>query len=136
MGAVTNVFQIMQIASVIQARLEATAPWGLTHEGIAKDGDGRHSAVRSPSTFAHFGILISGNCWLSADGLPDAIPLSDGDCFLFSPGSRYTVRDHPRTGAQNFCSVATENGSQLIKHGGGGARPPSFTDGSDSVLPV
>ena len=117
MDAVTDVFQSMNIASVIQARLEASAPWGLKHDANAKEGDGRHSATR----FAHFGMLIDGNCWLTADGLPDPIPLSEGDCFLFAPGSRYTVRDNPRTGAQNFCSVASENGSQVIKYGGGGA---------------
>jgi AraC-like DNA-binding protein len=121
MDAVTDVFQSMQIAGVIQARLEATAPWGLKREGIANGGNGRHSAVRSPSPFAHFGMLIGGECCLSVDDVPDAIPLLAGDCFLFAPGNPYTLRDNPRTGAQSFCSVATENGSQLIEYGGGGA---------------
>ena len=122
MDTVADVFQSMHIASVIQARLEASAPWGLKHEGNAKEESGRHSATR----FAHFGMLIDGNCWLTADGLPDPIPLSEGDCFLFAPGSRYTVRDNPRTGAQSFCSVASENGSQVIKYGGGGAPTTIF----------
>jgi len=117
MDAVADVFQSMNIASVIQARLEASAPWGLKHEGNAEEGNGRHSATR----FAHFGMLIDGNCWLTADGLPDPIPLSEGDCFLFAPGSRYTVRDNLRTGAQSFCSVSSEDGSQVIKYGRGGA---------------
>jgi AraC-like DNA-binding protein len=123
MDPVTDVFQSMQIAGVIQARLQATAPWGLKREGNAKNGDGTHSAARSPSLFAHFGMLTRGQCWLSVDGVPDEIPLSDGDCFLFAPNSRYTVRDNPGTGAQSFCSVATENGTQVIKYGGGG--PPT-----------
>jgi Cupin len=121
MDAVADIFQSMQIAGVIQARLEATSPWGLKREVNAKNGDGRHSAGRSPSPFAHFGMLTRGKCWLSADGASDAIPLSEGDCFLFAPGSLYTVRDNPRTGAQSFCSVTTENASQLIRYGGGGA---------------
>jgi AraC-like DNA-binding protein len=121
MDAVTDVFQSMQIAGVIQARLEATAPWGLKREVNAKDGDGRHAGARSPSPFAHFGMVTGGKCWVSADGLPDAIPLSDGDCFLSAPGRPYTVQDNPHTGAQSFCSVATENESQVIKYGGGGA---------------
>jgi hypothetical protein len=52
MDAVADVFQSMHIASVIQARLEASAPWGLKHEGNAEEGNGRHSATR----FAHFGM--------------------------------------------------------------------------------
>jgi AraC-like DNA-binding protein len=117
MDAVADVFHSMHIASVIQARLEASAPWGLKHDANAKDEDERHSATR----FAHFGMLTNGNCWLTADGLRDPIPLSCGDCFLFAPGSRYIIRDNPRTGALSFCSVASENGSQVIKFGGGGA---------------
>jgi hypothetical protein len=53
MDAVADVFQNMHIASVIQARLEASAPWGLKHEGNAEEGNGRHYATR----FAHFGML-------------------------------------------------------------------------------
>jgi AraC-like DNA-binding protein len=121
MDPVTDVFQSMQIAGVIQARLEATAPWGLKREINAKNGEGRHSAAGSPSRFAHFGMLTRGTCWLSADGVPDPIPLSEGDCFLFAPGHPYTAQDNPQTGAQSFCSVATENGSQVIQYGGGGA---------------
>jgi len=59
MDAVTDVFQSMRIASVIRARLEAGAPWGLRHEGNAKEGNGRHSATR----FSHFGMLTDGSCW-------------------------------------------------------------------------
>jgi len=99
MDAVADVFQSMHIVSVIQARLEASAPWGLKHEGNAEEGNGRHY----PTRFAHFGMLTDGSGWLTADGLSDPIPLSAGDCFLFAPGSRYTVRDNPRTGAQSFC---------------------------------
>jgi AraC-like DNA-binding protein len=121
MEAVTDIFQNVQIAGVIQARLEATAPWGLKREVNAKNGDGRHSAPGSPFPFAHFGMLTGGECWLSAEGLADPIPLSDGDCFLFAPGSPYALGDNPRTSTQSFCSVATENGSQVIQYGGGGA---------------
>ena len=32
MDPITDLFHTMHIASVVHARLEATAPWGLTHE--------------------------------------------------------------------------------------------------------
>jgi hypothetical protein len=68
-----------------------------------------------------FGDTDRGQVLARADGQQDAIPLSDGDCFLFAPGNSYMLQDDPRTGAETFCSVATENGSQVIKYGGGGA---------------
>ena len=63
MDAVADVFQSMHIVSVIQARLEASAPWGLKHDGNAEQGSGRHY----PTRFAHFGMLTDGSCWLTAD---------------------------------------------------------------------
>jgi len=116
MDAVADVFQSMRIVSVIQARLEASAPWGLKHESNAEEGTGGITPLD-----CSLRMLTDGSCWLTADRLPDPIPLAAGDCFLFAPGSRYTVRDNPRTGAQSFCSVVSENGSQVIKYGGSGA---------------
>jgi hypothetical protein len=95
------------------AKLEATALWGLKREVDAKNGDGRHSAEGSPFPFAHFGMLTGGECWLSADGRPDAIPLWNGDCFLSAPGSPYTLGDNPRTGAQNEAALFGQCGGGL-----------------------
>jgi len=118
---ITDLFEAMQIVSVVHARLEATAPWGLKREADAEEGVGEPSAAFSPSQFAHFGMLTRGNCWLSVGGRPDALPLAGGDCFLLAPGSSYALRDNPRTRAQSFCDVAPKNGSQVIEYGGGGS---------------
>jgi len=118
---ITDFFQTLQIVGVVHARLEATAPWGVKQEADAENGDRSHSAAISPSQFAHFGMLTRGNCWLSMGGMPDALPLAGGDCFLLAPGSSYTLRDNPRTGARNLCDVARKDGSEVIQCGGGGA---------------
>lgn len=121
MDPITDLFQSMQIVSVVHARLEATAPWGLRREANAEEEDKRHPAASSPSQFAHFGMVTRGNCWLSVDGISDALPLAGGDCFLLAPGISYTLRDNPRTRARSFCEVAPKEGSHLIQYGGGGA---------------
>jgi AraC-like DNA-binding protein len=129
---ITDLFQTMQIVSVVHGRLEATAPWGLKREaevaeGISEDAQPAESAT-SPFHFAHFGMLARGSCWLSVGGIPDPIPLTGGDCFLLAPGSTYTLRDNPRTRARSFCEVAPKNGSQVIEYGGGGA-PTTIVSG-------
>src|SRR6266404_6231052 len=121
MDPITDFFQSMQIVSVVHSRLEATAPWGLKRVAEAEEGGEKHSAAGSPFQFAHFGMLTRGNCWLSVEGVADALPLAGGDCFLLAPGSSYTLRDDPRTRAKSFCEVAPKNGSQVIEYGGGGA---------------
>src|SRR5215469_10651843 len=30
--------------------------------------------------------VVSGKCWLSVEGVPDAVRLTSGDCFLLAPG--------------------------------------------------
>src|ERR1700730_2085091 len=122
MDPITDVFKTMHVASVVHARLEATAPWGLTREGEAGEQQAPHSAGPgySPSQFAHFGMVSRGNCWLSVERIPAPFPLTGGDCFLLAPGSTYTLRDDPRTPAHSFCEAAAKNGSNVIHYGGGG----------------
>jgi AraC-like DNA-binding protein len=121
---ITDLFQTMQIVGVVHARLEATAPWGLKREADVAEETSKamHSAASaiSPFHFAHFGMLSRGNCWLSVEGTPDPIPLAGGDCFLLAPGSAYSLRDNPSTGARSFCEAAPKSGSQVIDYGGGG----------------
>jgi AraC-like DNA-binding protein len=133
---ITDLFETMKTVGVVQARLEATAPWGLRQGADAEAGDTAHS----PSQFAHFGMLTRGNCWLSVEGIPDPILLAGGDCFLLAPGSAYTLRDNPRTRVRSFCDVAPKQNSQVIEYGGGGAPTTIilgwFRFGATSVKPV
>jgi Cupin len=123
MDPITDLFLTTQVASVVHARLEATAPWGLKTEANAAGGIAKDPArpAISPSQLAHFGMVSRGQCWLSVEGIPDAMPLAGGDCFLLAPGSSYTLRDDPRTQPRSFCEVAPRERSQLIQYGGGGA---------------
>jgi AraC-like DNA-binding protein len=119
---ITDLFNTMHVASVVHARLEATAPWGLMNEAEdVKDADPHSSARKnSPSQLAHFGMVSRGNCWLNVKGMPDPIPLTGGDCFLLAPASTYALRDNPRTRARSFCEAAPKNRSNVIHYGGGG----------------
>jgi AraC-like DNA-binding protein len=118
MDPISDVFKTMQVASVVHARLEATAPWGLMREAEAENDAVVHS--NSPSQLAHFGMVSRGNCWLSVGGMPDPLPLTGGDCFLLAPGSTYALRDNPRTQAHSFCEAAPKNNTNVIHYGGGG----------------
>jgi AraC-like DNA-binding protein len=35
--------------------------------------------------------VVSGQCWLSVEGVPDAVRLTSGDCFLLAPGIAYCL---------------------------------------------
>jgi len=123
MDPITDLLQTMRVAGVVHARLEATAPWGLRRDANVdmEHAKGSAQCANLPFLFAHFGMISRGNCWLSVDGIPDALPLAGGDCFLLAPGSSYTLRDDPRTPARSFCEVAPRENSHVIQYGGGGA---------------
>jgi AraC-like DNA-binding protein len=113
----------MHVHAVVPLRLEATAPWGIAHSPDEADSRSAQSAdLRTfrPSEFAHVAMVSRGNCWLSVDGIPDAIPLTGGDCFLLAPGNGYSLRDHPNTTATSFCQVRRSVGGSF-HYGGGGA---------------
>src|SRR5260370_36741997 len=121
---ITDLFNTMHVASVVQARLEATAPWGLVRE--AEEEARAHSSAQknSPAQFAHFGMVSRGNCWLSVKGMPDPLPLTGGDCFLLAPASTYALRDNPRTRARSFWEAAPKNGRDVSNYGARARRPP------------
>jgi len=122
MDPITDLFKTMHVASVVHARLEATAPWGLMHQAeVANEAEPKLAAPKDWRTqVAHFGMVSRGNCWLSVEGMTDPIPLTGGDCFLLAPGSTYALRDNPRTRVRSFCEAAPKNGSNVIHYGGGG----------------
>src|SRR3984893_5618111 len=121
MDPITDVFETMHVASVVHARLETTAPWGLMRQAEVGKETAPEFAVseNSPPQFAHFGMVSRGNCWLSIEGIPDPLPLTGGDCFLLAPGSTYAVRGAPRPRARSCCEVAPRNGGNVILYGGG-----------------
>ena len=76
---------------------------------------------------AHDGIkcyaLVSGECWLSVEGVPDAARLAAGDCFLLPQGRPFrlaTDLDLPAVDALALFAVAKRQGSISLIGGGGG----------------
>ena len=140
MEPITDLFQSMQIVSVVYGRLEATAPWGLKLEAEAAEKDRKHSAASATFQFAHFGMLTRGNCWLSVGGMPEALPLAGGDCFLLSPRISCVLRDNPRTRTRSLRDVVPKDGSRIIQYGGGGAPATiilgCFRFGATSLKPL
>jgi AraC-like DNA-binding protein len=121
MEPITDIFKTMQIRAVVQARLEASAPWGLRHAPAEADANAKHVLPVLPSELAYFGMIARGNCWLSVDGVPDSVPLTGGDCFLLAPQNTYTLRDDPHTPTKSFCEAAPRDRRNVTHYGGGGA---------------
>lgn len=75
----------------------------------------------------HAGIkcyaVISGQCWLSVEGVPDAVLLNAGDCFLLPRGLPFCLATDLSLTPVDFdlCLLVRSTGS-TVSHNGGGSR--------------
>jgi AraC-like DNA-binding protein len=110
MDPLDEVFLAMRVQDALYARLEASAPWGLSTRRV--DGTAR------------FGLIVRGGCWLTLDDSTpkaEAIALVAGDCFVIPHGRPYTLRDHMRSATVNCVDVVRANLGGVVPLGGGGA---------------
>ncbi len=129
MDSITDIFRIMRVTAFGQHRLEATAPWGLSQERHAQSVTTSGSKKNSLPDVAHFAMLSRGNCWLSVEGIPDAIPLTGGDCFLLASDTSIVMRDSPRTRPRSTFRELAAKANTVVDYGGGGA-PTTIVCGS------
>ncbi|MGA7315015.1 MAG: AraC family transcriptional regulator [Silvibacterium sp.] len=79
-------------------------------------------AIKFPK---HEGIkcyaVVSGQCWLSVDGVPDAVRLAAGDCFLLPRGLPFNLATDLTLTPVDFSTLlsAKPNGSTVSHNGGG-----------------
>src|SRR5579859_4155906 len=111
MDPLTDVFETIHVSSAVQARIEATAPWGLE----------RHEGENATAyAFAHFAYVARGSCYLSVAGR-EPIPLVGGDCVLLAPNTDYALRDQPGSPVASFCTLPWADTNDVVRVGGGGA---------------
>ncbi|MBI3898319.1 MAG: AraC family transcriptional regulator [Gammaproteobacteria bacterium] len=117
MDPLTDLFTALRVESAGYARVEASAPWGLSFIAF------QH---------AKFGLVLQGSCWLAVDGVAQPVQLVQGDCYLLTRGNAFTLRDQPRTRTRRFGDVLRQNTGEVVRCGGGGA--PTVIIGGRFIL--
>jgi AraC-like DNA-binding protein len=67
--------------------------------------------------------VVSGECWLSVEGVPDAVHLAAGDCFLLPHGRPFRLASDltlTPVDALTILAAATRRGGIALINGGGG----------------
>ncbi|WP_035059730.1 AraC family transcriptional regulator [Andreprevotia chitinilytica] len=106
MDPLDDVFSAMRVQSALYARLETTAPWGLSLAG---------------GQSARFGLVVRGHCWLSVEELEHPIALIAGDCYVLARGTPYILRDDLNTPTVSCTQVVRDKIGGVVELGGGGA---------------
>jgi AraC-like DNA-binding protein len=108
MDPLDEVFSAMRVESALFARLEASAPWGLSTR---------------PGRTTRFGLVLRGGGWLTLDDEKKPVPvaLSAGDCFIVPRGQPYTLRDAMGSPTVSCVDAVRSNVGGVVALGGGGA---------------
>jgi AraC-like DNA-binding protein len=106
MDPLSDMLSLLKVRSYKSGGFDAGGEWSLDfdqHEGIK------------------FYAVLSGECWLSVDGVPDPIRVTSGDCFLLPRGRAYRMTSDMSLApldAAIFLSTA-QNGRINLYNGGG-----------------
>lgn len=95
----------MRVESAVYARLETSAPWGLSFTG---------------GQSARFGLVVRGGCLLNVEGAKQPIALTAGDCYLLVKGTPYVLRDSLNTPTAKCTDVVRDKVGGVVELGGGG----------------
>src|ERR1700693_2704151 len=75
---------------------------------------GRHEGIKCYA-------VVSGQCWLSVEGIPDAVHLTAGDCFLLPRGLPFRLAtDLTLTPIDALTILASARNGGIISFNGGG----------------
>lgn len=106
MDPLSDVLSLLKLRSYTSGGLDVGGDWSVAF--------GRHDGIKVCAA-------VSGQCWLSVDGVADAVRVQPGDCFLLPRGWPFRIASDlslpPADPSTIFPAVA---GGGIIHHNGGG----------------
>jgi AraC-like DNA-binding protein len=107
MDPLSDILSLLKPRSYLSAGFEAGGPWSIQFPGQQK-------SIKS-------GSIISGNCWLSVEGVTESVFLKSGDSFLLPAGRPFRMAADPDIApvrAEDIFS-ASRTGGVVVYNGGG-----------------
>jgi hypothetical protein len=106
MDPLSDVLSLLKLRSYASRGFDAGRDWSVRF--------GRHDGIK-------FYAVVSGQCWLSVEGVPDPVRVGTGDCFLLPRGWPFRVaRDLALTPVDALTIYPTERDGGITSHNGGG----------------
>jgi AraC-like DNA-binding protein len=106
MDPLSEMLSLLRVRSYMSGGFDAGGDWSLHFD--------RHEGIK-------FYAVVSGECWLSVDGVPDPVRVKSGDCFLLPRGHAFRMTSDmsiaPLDAATFFATA--QNGRINLYNGGG-----------------
>ena len=106
MDPLSEVLSLLKLRTYMAGGFDHAGPWSIQF--------GRHNGIKCYA-------LVSGQCWLAVEGVPNPVRLETGDCFLLPRGLPFRLASDlklPPVDASTFYQNAT-NGAIRTWNGGG-----------------
>jgi len=107
MDPLSDILSLLKPRSYMSAGFDAAGEWSVQFPG-------QQSTIKC-------GAVVSGTCWLSVEGVAEAVRLETGDCFLLPGGRPFRMASDlaaAPTDAAAVFSAARHGG--IVSHNGGG----------------
>jgi AraC-like DNA-binding protein len=107
MDPLSDVLSLLKPRNYMSAGFDAAGPWSIQFPD-------QQEGIKS-------GSVVSGECWLSVEGVPDALRLETGDCFLLPSGRPFLLASDmtvPPVDAAAIFSNVGDGG--IVTYNGGG----------------
>jgi AraC-like DNA-binding protein len=106
MDPLSDMLSLLRVRSYMSGGFDAGGDWSLHFD--------RHEGIK-------FYAVISGECWLSVDGVPDPVRIRSGDCFLLPRGRGYRMAsDMSLTPLDAVVFLSSAQNGRINLYNGGG----------------
>jgi hypothetical protein len=97
---------LLRVRSYMSGGFDAGGDWSLQFD--------QHDGIK-------FYAVVSGECWLSVDGVPDPVRVKSGDCFLLPRGRAFPMAsDMSLTPLDAVIFLSTAQNGRINLYNGGG----------------
>ena len=107
MDPLSDILSLLKPRNYMSAGFDAAGEWSIRFPD-------QQESIKS-------GAVVAGQCWLTVEGVPDAVRLRTGDCFLLPSGRPFRLASDLRVRPVDASSVfsSARNGG-IVTHNGGG----------------
>jgi AraC-like DNA-binding protein len=106
MDPLSDVLSLLKLRSYVSGGFDASGDWSVRF--------GQFDGIK-------FHAVLNGQCWVSVDGEPEPLKVTQGECFLLARGKPFLISSNPAVEAVDFRTLLPQaQDGRIVTYNGGG----------------